>query len=132
MSVNAVFRDETTATPRDLYICYMVLAIATVSISKGADVAAKHRAAGYVTTAVGHSREILVPNSSIGVQATLLMIQYALLEPSTYNPWYLIGVAARIMIDLGLHQDLQKSAKQTANEAELRRRIFYSVYAYDR
>ncbi|KAK6358952.1 hypothetical protein TWF696_000124 [Orbilia brochopaga] len=132
MSVHAVFRDEATASARDLYICYMVLAIATVSISKGADATAKLRAAGYVTAAVGHSRQILVPYSTIGIQATLLLIQYALLEPSTYNPWYLIGVASRIMIDLGLHQDLQKSAKQTANEAELRRRIFYSVYTYDR
>ncbi|EWC48962.1 hypothetical protein DRE_00267 [Drechslerella stenobrocha 248] len=132
MSVHAVFRDETTASSRDLYICYMVLAIATVSISKGADATAKLRAAGYVTAAIGHSRQILVPYSTIGIQATLLLIQYALLEPATYNPWYLIGVASRIMIDLGLHQDLQKSAKQTANEAELRRRIFYSVYTYDR
>ncbi|KAJ6257253.1 hypothetical protein Dda_8142 [Drechslerella dactyloides] len=132
MSVHAVFRDEATASARDLYICYMVLAIATVSISKGADATAKLRAAGYVTAAVGHSRQILVPYSTIGIQATLLLIQYALLEPSTYNPWYLIGVASRILIDLGLHQDLQKSAKQTANEAELRRRIFYSVYTYDR
>ncbi|KAF3913072.1 hypothetical protein ABW21_db0209189 [Orbilia brochopaga] len=132
MSVHAVFRDETTASARDLYICYMVLAIATISISKGADATAKLRAAGYVTAAISHSRQILVPYSTIGIQATLLLIQYALLEPSTYNPWYLIGVASRIMIDLGLHQDLQKSAKQTANEAELRRRIFYSVYTYDR
>lgn len=36
-----------------------------------------------------------------------------------------------MMVDLGLHQDLPKSVKMKDGQLELRRRIYYSVYALD-
>src|SRR5436305_6584248 len=72
-SVNSVFRAERSASAPDRYIVYMVLAISTLARSQDEDSAASSRAAGYVTAALEHAKGILVPFSSIGIQATLLL-----------------------------------------------------------
>lgn len=62
----------------------------------------------------------------------LLLVQFAIQDPHHLDSWYLVGAAARITVDLGLHQDPPKSAKMKDSQLDLRRRIFHSVYAFDR
>src|SRR5690606_14631936 len=75
---------------------------------------------------------VITPATIIGVQATLMLVQYSMLEPQHFNSWYLIGVASRILIDLGLHQEPPKGTKLKPAELDLRRKIFYCVYTLDR
>lgn len=62
----------------------------------------------------------------------LLLVQYSTLDLQHFDSWYLAGAAARMTVDLGLHQDPPKSVKMKESQLDLRRRIFYSVYSLDR
>lgn len=53
-------------------------------------------------------------------------------DPHHLDSWYLVGAAARMMVDLGLHQDPPRSVKMKDAQLDLRRRIFHSVYSVDR
>ncbi|KAA8903646.1 fungal-specific transcription factor domain-containing protein [Sphaerosporella brunnea] len=131
-AVDSVYRDESSASPFDSFCVYMVLAVGTMSLSKSQDSPAAHQAACFVKAALEHVDTVISPSEIKGVQATLLLVQYSMLEPSHFNSWYLIGVASRIMIDIGLHQEPLKVSKRKATEMDLRRRVFYCVYTLDR
>ncbi|KAI5817433.1 fungal-specific transcription factor domain-containing protein [Pyronema omphalodes] len=131
-ALEAVYRDEAGAHPFDIFCVYMVLAVGTMSLSKSQDSAAAHNAACFVKSALEHADTVITPSDLKGVQATLLLVQYSMLEPAHFNSWYLIGVASRIMIDIGLHQEPLKISKRRSAEMDLRRRVFYCVYTLDR
>lgn len=131
-AVESVYRDESAASPFDIFCVYMVLAVGTMSLSKSQDSAAAHNAACFVKTALEHADTVISPSEIKGVQATLLLVQYSMLEPAHLNSWYLIGVASRIMIDIGLHQEPLKISKRKSADMDLRRRVFYCVYSLDR
>ena len=131
-SLDSVYRDEASASDFDCFMVYMVLGVGTMSLSRSRDSAAAHNAACFVKTALEYAHGVITPANITGVQATLLLVQYSMLEPQHFNSWYLIGVASRILIDLGLHHEPQKVLKLKPTELDLRRKIFFCVYALDR
>ncbi|KAI5805925.1 fungal-specific transcription factor domain-containing protein [Geopyxis carbonaria] len=131
-AVESVYRDRNAASQFDIFCVYMVLAVGTMSLSKTRDSTAAHNAACFVKSALEHADSVISPSEIKGVQATLLLVQYSMLEPAHFNSWYLIGVASRIMIDIGLHQEPLELSKRKPAEMDLRRRIFYCVYTLDR
>jgi len=86
------------------------------------------------------------------LQAVLLLASFALLRPVAPGLWYIVGVAIRLAVDLGLHYEDRKdieagrpevgefgSRQQYARERgrrdwtrDFRRRLFWSTYAFDR
>ena len=82
------------------------------------------------------------------LQAVLLLAGLALLRPVAPGLWYIIGVAVRLAVDLGLHFediDHQLDNKLKADDSEeakvigrkqwtrdLRRRLWWCVYTFDR
>ena len=91
------------------------------------------------TNAVMHASEafmfmekVIQPGSILGLQALLLLVLYALWDPHHFNSWYLIGIASRVMVDLGLHQDPCNGLPTQKPQLESRRCIFHSIYALDR
>lgn len=74
------------------------------------------------------------------LQAVLLLAGYALLRPVSPGLWYIVGVAVRLAVDLGLHyEDSEaKESKKDGKEGrrqwsrELRRRLWWCVYSLDR
>jgi hypothetical protein len=80
------------------------------------------------------------------LQAVLLLAGYALLRPVSPVLWYIVGVAVRLAVDLGLHyEDAETEAKkQTSREPktekegrrewvrDMRRRLWWCVYNLDR
>lgn len=79
------------------------------------------------------------------LQAVLLLAGYALLRPVSPGLWYIVGVALRLAVDLGLHyEDAEteskarimgpKSEKEAKREwtRDLRRRLWWCVYSLDR
>lgn len=74
------------------------------------------------------------------LQAVLLLAGYALLRPVSPGLWYIVGVALRLAVDLGLHYE-DSEAKETKKDGkegrrqwsrELRRRLWWCVYSLDR
>lgn len=74
------------------------------------------------------------------LQAVLLLAGYALLRPVSPGLWYIVGVALRLAVDLGLHyedsdaKEVKKDGKEGRREwsRELRRRLWWCVYSLDR
>jgi hypothetical protein len=107
----------------------------------------------YHASAIVHL-EACLSNSSGGLaelQAVLLLANFALLRPVPPGLWYIVGVAIRLAVDLGLHYedgkdvgaDLGDMAGQ-ANEnvarergrreyiRDTRRRLWWCTYSFDR
>lgn len=103
-----------------------------MSLSRSRDSAAAHNAACFVKSALEYAPRVISPANINGVQATLLLAQYSMLEPQHFNSWYLIGIASRVLVDIGLHNEPQKVLGLKHAELDLRRKIFYCVYSMDR
>ncbi|KAH8173715.1 amidase domain-containing protein [Sarocladium implicatum] len=76
----------------------------------------------------GLLRESSIPS----LQCTLLLAQLTLLLPYTSNSWYMTGEAMRMAVSLGLHQEPDPSICPDLRHAELRRKIFWTIYQLDR
>lgn len=132
-SVSAVYQDSGRhAKPSDHWFVHMVLAISSAAASPnkgdGNDQTALHHAAA----GIAHAEAVLHPGSISGIQATLLLVQFSMLEPEYFRSWDLIGMASRVMVDLGLHVEPSPETKMSKEALDLRRRVFYCVYTLDR
>ena len=83
------------------------------------------------------------------LQAVLLLASFALLRPAAPGLWYITGVAVRLAVDLGLHQE-EGTARDDEDGSEsrdngdagekchksyirdYRRRLWWCVYSFDR
>lgn len=99
----------------------------------------RKRGGRHYVDAVGHAAEafqsikaVVQPGSMQGIQSILLFVIYAMLDPHYFNGWYLIGIASRATVDLGLHQELPSDTQTPKPHLEFRRRVFHCVYALDR
>ena len=133
-SVSRVYQDaiSSTATALDFWYVRLVLAITHSSQSRVRGDDHDRSALQHVSAAMQLAERVLRPGSVSGVQALLLLVQYAQCDPERLDSWYLMGMAARLVVDLGLHCDLPAEAKVSTAELNMRRRIFHSVYALDR
>ncbi|KAL8950696.1 MAG: hypothetical protein Q9222_003282 [Ikaeria aurantiellina] len=129
-SVEALY--EGSAAPSDEWTVFLILAIALSSMSISSDDGNYAEALRYAGAAQKHAKTVLLPGSMQGVQMILLLVQYSMQDPHHLDSWYLIGAAARMTVDLGLHQDPPKALRTRDTELNLRRRVFYSVYSLDR
>jgi hypothetical protein len=78
------------------------------------------------------SANLPFPNELAGIQATLLILLYAEINPNCGNIWILTGAAMRSCVDLGLHREPKGAIVQEGSVMELRRRVFWMAYCMDR
>lgn len=116
----------------DHWCVHMVLAISAGSSSQCKGDANHDMALRHVSAALEIAEEVLHPGSITGVQALLLLVQYSMVDPEHFRSWYLIGMASRLMVDLGFHVEPASELKMSKHALEMRRRVFYSVFALDR
>lgn len=130
-SVCAVYQnDGRHAGPFDHWTVRLVLAIALLSQSRERGDSKYQDAVRHTAAALEKAEAVLHPGSLFGIQALLLLCQIAMLDPHHFDSWYLIGMASRVMVDLGLHQDPPEHLQ--TKEVDWRRRIYYCVYTLDR
>lgn len=120
--------------PQDCWNTRMVLAIACLCRSQAKGDIHYQNAVSHASVALVQREAVLQPGSIATVQATLLLVIYSMMDPSHFSSRFLIGVAARVMVDIGLHQDpaADEQSRLKPAQLELRRRIFFCVYALDR
>ncbi|KIW30360.1 uncharacterized protein PV07_06110 [Cladophialophora immunda] len=125
--------DKVTNIGYSYFTVLIVCAISTASLSRNVDSVISLSAAESFQAALRFREYAILPNTIVGLQAILFLIQYATLNPSQLNAWYLVGVGMRICVDLGLHQDPSgPSIEMSGNLLETRRRLFWSMYSFDR
>ncbi|KAI0192488.1 fungal-specific transcription factor domain-containing protein [Astrocystis sublimbata] len=161
------YAEEGKRGPRELYILNMVFAIGGGIIM---DSQTTSRASGeekkqaqpeeYHASAIIHLEACLNGGGLEELQAVLLLANFALLRPVPPGLWYIVGVAGRLAVDLGLYYEDGKDvefdlgerkggpsvpdANDKSREAalrergrreyvrDLRRRLWWCTYAFDR
>ncbi|CAH0027357.1 unnamed protein product [Clonostachys rhizophaga] len=104
----------------------IVLAISSSSLARSADSLISTQAQRLLNRALEYRESAVRPNTIVGVQSLLFLIQYAMLNPSALDAWCLIGVGMR------LHQDPQPPDSISPSLLETRRRLWWSMYSFDR
>ncbi|KAL9618725.1 MAG: hypothetical protein Q9160_006604 [Pyrenula sp. 1 TL-2023] len=132
-SVTAVYSDNGRfSRPLDHFVVRMVLAISAASRSRRIDDSSASDALRHASAAMSCIEDVVNPGSVAGVQAILFLAQYSLLDPFYLSCWDLIGVASRLMVDLGIHQEPAADMRLSKDQTQIRRRVFYSVFTLDR
>ncbi|KAJ4165637.1 hypothetical protein LMH87_007261 [Akanthomyces muscarius] len=116
----------------DYWLVYMVLAIGYTAQSHQINDTNYECGVEYIVKALKYADQALIPGSGTQIQSLLLLTIYSLLDPAHFDSWHLLGFTARACIDLGFHQDPPTSSSSDRTALDIRRRIFYSVYALDR
>ena len=132
-STSAVYQDSGRhAKASDHWFVRMVLAISSGAAFQSKGDANHQTAIRHVAAAIAHVEAVIHPGSISGIQALLLLVQYSMIEPEYFRSWDLIGMASRVMVDLGLHVEPSPETKISKQTIDMRRRVFYCVYTLDR
>ncbi|KAI8942819.1 hypothetical protein NX059_000862 [Plenodomus lindquistii] len=131
-SVEAIYQTGGDATAWDRWCVRMVLAIACLSQSDQRGDTHYSDAVGHVSAALENAEQVLHPGYVSSIQALVLWTIYATMDPHHFDSWTLIGAASRAMVDLGIHQDPSRNIIVPKPKLEIRRRVYWCVYALDR
>lgn len=110
---------------------YMVLAIGATVLS----MRSKARLPGesYCLAALESFSQLNIENSIQGLQCLLLLLIFALHNPSTrFNVWYLNYQCLAAVLDLGLQRNITVESGISLLEQEMRTRIFWVCILIDR
>lgn len=78
------------------------------------------------------SKPTVFPSAMSELQVTLLMLHYGTINPRCASVWMLSGSAMRLCLKLGLHRELEEPDSLTGLSADMRRRLFWLSYCFDR
>jgi hypothetical protein len=132
-SVDSVYSPNAGhAEANDHWVLRLVLAISCGSMSEQRGDKLYLEAIGHICAAMKLSEDVFHPGAISSIQALVLLAEFAMLNPHHFDSWGLVGAASRAMVDLGLHQDPPKGTPMSKAKLELRRRVYYCVYALDR
>ena len=132
-SIDAVYQvNGRHALPIDRWTVRLVLATAVASLSRKRGDTKYQDAVRHAAAALEEIETVIHPGSIAGVQSILQLVIYAMLDPHHFNGWYLIGLASRVMVDLGLHQAPPRELCLKHSELDMRLRVYDCVYALDR
>ncbi|KAJ5939472.1 hypothetical protein N7466_002606 [Penicillium verhagenii] len=85
----------------------------------------------FLATALRFDPTLRESISIASIEAMLLLVLYNLRTTSNSSVWYMIGLAMRTCVDFGLHREA-RYRKLRPHEAQLQRRLFWSVYVTER
>lgn len=134
-SLSRIYQEQTgvaVAAPFDMWCFHLVLAISAASLCQTTSDENYDMSTYHISRAMSIDEHVIHPGSISGIQALLLLVQYSLVDPERFDGWYIIGMASRLLVDLGLHCELAPEIKASKQLQDLRRRVFYCTYALDR
>ncbi|EZF35213.1 hypothetical protein H101_01266 [Trichophyton interdigitale H6] len=120
------------ATSFDHWSLRMVLAISLIMKSRMHMDADCESALAHVYAALKYAEDVLHPGSLAGIQSILLLTQFSMFAPKYYKTWYLIGMAARVATDLGIHQEQRSIINMDSTALNQSRKTFHCLYSIDR
>ncbi|KIW73681.1 hypothetical protein PV04_01779 [Phialophora macrospora] len=127
----------------DAFVFDMVLAIGSANFNRFEESTAG--TANHYSRAQKKLHELLNMRGLVPLQTILLLSQHGIfsnLRDTSGSIWHLIGIAARICVELGLHLEPKRVERQTGRpavrtspitfEVEMRKRTFWCFYNLDR
>ncbi|GFF28727.1 uncharacterized transcriptional regulatory protein YLR278C [Aspergillus udagawae] len=124
-------REELSKAERfGLFKLYLVYAIGatTIQLSEKYTYVPPER---YYITALQQVPSMCEVRSIENIEAMTLLVVYHLRSASSHGVWYLIGLAMRTAIDLGLHRKANEINLDPWT-AQMRRRLFWTIYYLER
>ncbi|KAJ5170736.1 Transcription factor [Penicillium coprophilum] len=85
----------------------------------------------FYIAALQHVPTMCEARSIENIEAMVLLVVYHLRTASSHGMWYMIGLAMRTAIDLGLHRKANESNLDPFT-TQMRRRLFWTVYYLER
>jgi hypothetical protein len=124
---------QNNSSPQDQYATfkiYMIYAVGAtmLKLTEQYDYTAPEN---FFMTALQYISAARESHSVHNIEAMTLLVLYNLRSPSNSGIWYMIGLAIRTCIDLGLHREAYYG-NLTPYEGQLRRRLFWTVYFLER
>ncbi|KAH3919688.1 hypothetical protein HBH56_017510 [Parastagonospora nodorum] len=119
---------------QERYKIFMILAVAVQLLSRTDSSVPASRADAFFSTASGilltHTTELLTGDLH-HLEVLLLMIQFLSFSSQPAGTWHILGLATRLSIDLGLH-DEPSSLQLDKHSLDRRRRLFWAIYTFER
>ncbi len=124
---------QKNSTPKDQYgtfKIYMIYAIGAtmLKLTEQYDYTPPEN---FFFTALQYISAARESHSVHNIEAMTLLVLYNLRSPSNSGIWYMIGLAMRTCVDLGLHREAYYG-NMPPYEGQLRRRLFWTVYFLER
>ncbi|KAK5956287.1 hypothetical protein OHC33_002863 [Knufia fluminis] len=119
----------------DFLIVYLCLAVSATLGSAKTGHEQKHMifSGSLFEEGIQHfSEKAKIPSDLAGIQITCLVLQYAAINPRQANVWMLTGTVMRACLELGLHREPPDTTPYDHLTLDLRRRVFWSAYCFDR
>lgn len=123
--------------PRDEFRVCMVFAIAIRLLNRADPSLPLSKSNAYFSTGARllvTNQEILGGETLHHLEALLLIIQYQSFESNLRGVWHFIGLATRLAVHLGLHNERHQSTIRCLSSDELvtRNRLFWATYTFER
>ena len=128
-------RHRAVSPSYDFLVIYLMLSISATLGSAKTGHEAKHMifSGSLFEEGIQHlSASAKIPSDLAGIQVTLLVLQYASINPRLANVWMLTGGAMRACLELGLHREAPDALAFDNLTLDLRRRVFWTAYCFDR
>ncbi|KAM5380101.1 hypothetical protein ACJZ2D_003748 [Fusarium nematophilum] len=117
-------------SPLSLFRIWMVLAIGSTAYSS-VSLAEESESMLYYNKALQYFEASLAYGDMAALEVIMLQVSYSFFNQLGPNTWFLVGLAARLAVGIGLHASSTYEGLPT-NVAERRKRLFFSVYMMDR
>lgn len=116
----------------DYWLFWTVLAVASSAQSRSSQDVFYKKGVEFIARAVPFAEKVLTPGYASTIPSLVLLTQYAMYDPRHFDTWHCMGFTARVVLEMGLHQDPPSHNVRDRNDLELRRKMFHCVYALDR
>ncbi|KAL7652476.1 hypothetical protein ACMYSQ_009757 [Aspergillus niger] len=123
-------QDPLAGSPLWMFRIWMVLAIGSTthcSVTLGDE----SESVLYYNKAMGYFEDALGLGDMAALEVMMLQVSYSFFNQVGPNTFFLVGVAARMAIGIGLHSS-SSYANLPSDVIEYRKRIFFSLYMMDR
>lgn len=124
--------DDRVMGASDFWLIYVALAIGSAAQSRRRGDFHYENGVKFISKALEYADQSLALGSASHLRSLVLLTLYSMLDPSHFDSWYLVGFTARAAIDLGYHQDPLSSTVSDDATLNMRRKLFYCIYALDR
>lgn len=122
--------DPAAHSPSTLFRIWMVLAIGSTAYSS-VSLSEETESRGYYNKALQYLEQAFSSGDMAALEAIMLQVSYSFFNQLGPNTWFLVGMAARLAVGIGLHTS-STYAGMPVDMEQRRKRIFFSIYMMDR
>ncbi|OIW23405.1 hypothetical protein CONLIGDRAFT_624528 [Coniochaeta ligniaria NRRL 30616] len=129
--VSATLRSEAMTREQrfGIFKLYLVYAIGATLLQLTEKAACSPES--FYMTALQHISAARESRTTHNIEAMTLLVVYHLRSTSSHGIWYMIGLAMRTCIDLGMHRKANERGL-SGDDVDRRRRLFWTVYYLER